>query len=198
MSAVCSLPRVSDTNQRIGFDVEPMGRHLITGSRDCKAIVYDLTVGLPVATVADPTLICGEWQRQVGLQGGDYVPVSRSLVMHFFLPIRLASPLPPPLVADAVNGVSICPDGTMFALSTGQRHFPLPGADVGSDVDSDGELCSATMGGAGAGASVGIDLASAGVSGPGCVAADGGDTATKSRGPSLDSSTRCVGGSACV
>jgi hypothetical protein len=62
MTAVCSLPRVSDTNQRIGFDVEPMGKHLITGSRDCKAIVYDLTLGVPVANVTHPDVICGEWQ----------------------------------------------------------------------------------------------------------------------------------------
>ena len=35
-----------------------------------------------------------------------------------------------------MNGVSISPNGDMFALSTGQRHFPLPGAEI-PDSDDD-------------------------------------------------------------
>ncbi|DBB13553.1 TPA: hypothetical protein ACH3X3_000587 [Trebouxia sp. C0006] len=39
-----------DTNQRIQFDIEPMGRHLATGGSDGKVVSFDLTTGEPVST----------------------------------------------------------------------------------------------------------------------------------------------------
>ncbi|CAM9116798.1 unnamed protein product [Ectocarpus sp. 13 AM-2016] len=39
--AIYTLPRQVDTNQRIGFDVDPSGRYLATGSTERRALVYD-------------------------------------------------------------------------------------------------------------------------------------------------------------
>jgi telomerase Cajal body protein 1 len=50
-SVVSTLTRKANTNQRIAFDVEPMGRHLLTGSRDNRAIVYDLNTAREVTSV---------------------------------------------------------------------------------------------------------------------------------------------------
>ena len=49
------LPRVSDTNQRITFDIEPLGRHLATGSRDGRALLYDLNTGELATSIAGIT-----------------------------------------------------------------------------------------------------------------------------------------------
>jgi WD40 repeat protein len=59
-TCVATLPRCSDTSQRIGFDVEPLGRHLVTGSRDNRAIVYDLHTAAEVCSIADPAFVLGE------------------------------------------------------------------------------------------------------------------------------------------
>ena len=48
---VLALPRDARTNQRLQFDIEPFGRFLIAGSRDNRALVYDLTTGTEAATV---------------------------------------------------------------------------------------------------------------------------------------------------
>ncbi|CAM9449005.1 unnamed protein product, partial [Hapterophycus canaliculatus] len=37
-----TLPRQVDTNQRIGFDIDPSGRYLATGSTERQALVYDI------------------------------------------------------------------------------------------------------------------------------------------------------------
>lgn len=50
-SVVSTLKRRGNTNQRIEFDVEPLGRHLITGSVDSAAIVYDLNTASEVTSV---------------------------------------------------------------------------------------------------------------------------------------------------
>ena len=43
---------MASTNQRIGFDVDPAGRYLVTGSLDHQALVYDLASGECVANLA--------------------------------------------------------------------------------------------------------------------------------------------------
>jgi WD40 repeat protein len=42
---LASYERDASTNQRVGFDVDPSGRYLATGSRDRAARVYDLVTG---------------------------------------------------------------------------------------------------------------------------------------------------------
>lgn len=46
-----SLDRDAASNQRIGFDIEPCGRHLVSGGTHGKAQVFDLTDGLPCASI---------------------------------------------------------------------------------------------------------------------------------------------------
>ena len=55
---LCTFSRASDTNQRIAFDVDPLGRYLITGSVDCRAIVYDLNTCTEAASI---TGLPGAW-----------------------------------------------------------------------------------------------------------------------------------------
>jgi hypothetical protein len=45
------LDRAAASNQRIGFDIEPCGRHLISGGVNGQAQVFDLADGLPCASI---------------------------------------------------------------------------------------------------------------------------------------------------
>lgn len=42
IQALYTLPREVDTNQRIGFDIDPTGRYVATGSTERRALVYDI------------------------------------------------------------------------------------------------------------------------------------------------------------
>lgn len=42
-----------DTNQRIGFDVDPSGRYLATGSTERRALVYDIESQALVGSLED-------------------------------------------------------------------------------------------------------------------------------------------------
>lgn len=44
---------MASSNQRIGLDVDPAGRYLLTGSRDSQALVYDLTTGACCSSIQD-------------------------------------------------------------------------------------------------------------------------------------------------
>ncbi|KAJ0407271.1 hypothetical protein P43SY_008046 [Pythium insidiosum] len=94
LQVVQSFSRLADTNQRIEFDVHCTGRYLIAGSRDGRALLYDVPTGERVDE-------------------------------------RLTMP-------DAVNGVSFFPDPTRarVALTTGQRHFEIPGVDDSDDDEA--------------------------------------------------------------
>ncbi|GLE02637.1 hypothetical protein PINS_up011478 [Pythium insidiosum] len=97
LQVVQSFSRLADTNQRIEFDVHCTGRYLMTGSRDGRALLYDVPTGERVDD-------------------------------------RLAMP-------DAVNGVSFFPDPSRarVAISTGQRHYEIPGVDDSDGEDEDNE-----------------------------------------------------------
>ncbi|CAM9672719.1 unnamed protein product [Scytosiphon promiscuus] len=49
--ALYTLPRQVDTNQRIGFDVDPSGRYLATGSTERQALVYDIQTRMLVGSL---------------------------------------------------------------------------------------------------------------------------------------------------
>lgn len=51
--ALYTLPRQVDTNQRIGFDIDPTGRYLATGSTERRALVYDIESQTLVGTLED-------------------------------------------------------------------------------------------------------------------------------------------------
>lgn len=51
--ALYTLPRQVDTNQRIGFDIDPSGRYLATGSTERRALVYDIESQALVGSLED-------------------------------------------------------------------------------------------------------------------------------------------------
>lgn len=51
--ALYTLPRQVDTNQRIGFDIDPSGRYLATGSTERQALVYDIESQALVGSLED-------------------------------------------------------------------------------------------------------------------------------------------------
>ena len=51
--ALHTLPRQVDTNQRIGFDIDPSGRYLATGSTERRALVYDIESQALVGSLED-------------------------------------------------------------------------------------------------------------------------------------------------
>lgn len=51
--ALYTLPRQVDTNQRIGFDIDPSGRYLATGSTQRRALVYDIESQALVGSLED-------------------------------------------------------------------------------------------------------------------------------------------------
>lgn len=51
--ALYTLPRQVDTNQRIGFDIDPSGRYLVTGSTERRALVYDIESQALVGSLED-------------------------------------------------------------------------------------------------------------------------------------------------
>lgn len=51
--ALYTLPRQVDTNQRIGFDIDPTGRFLATGSTERRALVYDIESQALVGSLED-------------------------------------------------------------------------------------------------------------------------------------------------
>eukprot|EP00752_Nemacystus_decipiens_P007998 g7146.t1 len=51
--ALYTLPRQVDTNQRIGFDIDPSGRYLATGSTERRALVYDIESQALVGSLVD-------------------------------------------------------------------------------------------------------------------------------------------------
>lgn len=51
--ALSTFKRDASTNQRMGLDVDVTGRYLMTGSRDSRALVYDLTTGECISTLTD-------------------------------------------------------------------------------------------------------------------------------------------------
>ncbi|KDO27853.1 hypothetical protein SPRG_07126 [Saprolegnia parasitica CBS 223.65] len=52
MQVLYSLPRHAPTNQKIAFDVHCGGRYVATGSEDAQVLLYDLTTGAAVNTIA--------------------------------------------------------------------------------------------------------------------------------------------------
>jgi len=96
---LCQFPRVADTNAMIQFDVHWGGRHLITGGTDGLAHIYDIYSGRDVASFP---------QLGDAVCGAAFSPG----------PVRQGA------AAD-------CGSITAFldvAISTGQRHFDIPGA----------------------------------------------------------------------
>lgn len=53
LQALYTLPRQVDTNQRIGFDIDPSGRYLVTGSTERRALVYDIESQALVGSLED-------------------------------------------------------------------------------------------------------------------------------------------------
>lgn len=70
-----------DTNQRIQFDIEPMGRHLATGGSDGKVVSFDLTTGEPVSTFLAAT------DTLNGFQFHPYLPLAATASGHRHYPM---------------------------------------------------------------------------------------------------------------